>query len=117
MIKVSSRAHRSEDRAGDPLDGLVNMFDIGIVLSLGFLLAALSALKLSSALTEDGLSRKDAISVDQNAQVKPVPADGKKVIGNGAEVGKVYKLSDGSLVYVVDPTPSAGASPSATPSP
>ena len=33
MIKVSPSARRHEDRAGDPLDGLVNLFDLGIVLS------------------------------------------------------------------------------------
>ena len=43
---VRPRARSREDRAGDPLDGLVNLFDLGIVLSVAFLLAALSSLKL-----------------------------------------------------------------------
>jgi hypothetical protein len=117
MIRVSPRAHRTEDRSGDPLDGLVNMFDIGIVLSLGFLLAALSALKLSSAITHDGLHRDDQIRVSKNAPVLPVPADKTKVIGNGSEVGKVYRLQDGRLVYVVEPTPSPDSATSPSPSP
>ena len=29
MIRVTPRARISKDRAGDPLDGLVNMFDLG----------------------------------------------------------------------------------------
>ena len=45
MIKVNPRARRHEDRAGDPLDGLVNLFDLGIVLAVAFLLAALSSLQ------------------------------------------------------------------------
>jgi hypothetical protein len=119
MIRVSPRAHRSEDRSGDPLDGLVNMFDIGIVLSLGFLLAALSALKLSSAITHDGLRSDDKIRVEKNAPVRPVPSTQTKVIGNGSEVGKVYRLRDGRLVYVVEPPASPGASsgPSSSPTP
>jgi hypothetical protein len=44
MISVTPRSRSREDRAGDPLDGLVNLFDLGIVLSVAFLLAALSAL-------------------------------------------------------------------------
>ena len=32
-MKVSARARMREDRAGDPLDGLVNLFDLGIVLA------------------------------------------------------------------------------------
>ena len=46
MITVNPRARSREDRAGDPLDGLVNLFDLGIVLSVAFLLAALSSLHL-----------------------------------------------------------------------
>lgn len=35
------RHGRIEDAAGDPLDGLVNLFDIGIVLAVAFLIAGL----------------------------------------------------------------------------
>ena len=41
MISVTPHANSRQDRAGDPLDGLVNLFDLGIVLSVAFLLAAL----------------------------------------------------------------------------
>jgi hypothetical protein len=50
-VKVTPRARSRDDRAGDPLDGLVNLFDLGIVLSVAFLLAALSSLHLTSTLT------------------------------------------------------------------
>ena len=33
MIEVTPHARRREDRSGDPLDGLVNLFDLGIVLA------------------------------------------------------------------------------------
>ncbi len=36
------RHSRIEENAGDPLDGLVNLFDIGIVLAVAFLIAGLS---------------------------------------------------------------------------
>src|SRR6202012_5621213 len=51
MISATPHARSREDRAGDPLDGLVNLFDLGIVLAVAFLLAALSSLHLSGALT------------------------------------------------------------------
>ena len=102
MIKVSPRAKRHEDRSGDPLDGLVNLFDLGIVLSVAFLLAALSSLNLEKAITDTGLTgKKDQISVPKDAQVEEVPKDGQKVVGRGEKVGSVYRLSDGRLVYVV----------------
>ena len=55
MISVTPRARSREDRAGDPLDGLVNLFDLGIVLSVAFLLAALSSLHLGGTITRHGL--------------------------------------------------------------
>jgi hypothetical protein len=104
VIKVSPRARRHEDRAGDPLDGLVNLFDLGIVLSVAFLLAALSSLNLEQTLTDTGLKNpKDQITVPQDSQVEDVPKDGRKVVGRGEKVGSVYRLDDGRLVYVVPP--------------
>ncbi len=103
MIPVSNRAKRREDRAGDPLDGLVNLFDVGIVLSVAFLFASLSALHLTSTFTHKGLTRPDTtITVPSNEPVLPVPPKGQKVIGQGTKAGTVYRLKDGSLVYVVD---------------
>ena len=55
MISVTPHSRSREDRAGDPLDGLVNLFDLGIVLSVAFLLAALSSLHLGSTITRHGL--------------------------------------------------------------
>ena len=47
--RVTPRARVHRDRGGDPLDGLVNLFDLGIVLAVGFLLAALASLDISPA--------------------------------------------------------------------
>ena len=51
-VRSSSRARRHPDRGGDPLDGLVDMFDLGIVLAVAFLLAALQSLDLTQLLTD-----------------------------------------------------------------
>jgi hypothetical protein len=123
VITVSKRAHRHEDRAGDPLDGLVNLFDVGIVLSVAFLIAALSSLHLTKSFTHDGLKPDKPITVPSNAPVSPVPTNGQKVIGQGTRAGTVYRLKDGSLVYVVDgqtsplPTPSPNQTPTPGSSP
>lgn len=114
MIKVNPRGRRHEDRAGDPLDGLVNLFDLGIVLSVGFLLAALSSLDLASTLTDGTATPSEtSVTVPSDAATGDVPTDGETAIGEGAPVGRVYRLTDGRLVYVVDPS----AAPSASPSP
>ena len=103
MISVTPHAHRREDRAGDPLDGLVNLFDLGIVLSVAFLLAALSSLHLTGAVTRHGLRPVRQIEISPNQTVAPLPTPGKRTLGRGSQVGVVYRLADGQLVYVQNP--------------
>jgi hypothetical protein len=102
VISVTPRANRREDRAGDPLDGLVNLFDLGIVLSVAFLLAALSSLHLSGTITSHGLrpSTPNEIRVAPGQTVAPLPKPGTRTIGRGTEAGVVYRLANGQLVYV-----------------
>ena len=113
MIKVGRRAHLHEDRAGDPLDGLVNLFDLGIVLAVAFLLAALSSLDLTGALTDRNQSPpKNQITVGPSDTVSPVPSGSVRTVGPGTEVGKVYRLPDGRLIYVLPAGPTPNGSPS-----
>jgi hypothetical protein len=102
MINVTPRSRRREDRAGDPLDGLVNLFDLGIVLSVAFLLAALSSLHLEGTITKSGLKAKTAkqITIKPGQTVAPLPKPGARTIGRGTQAGVVYRLANGQLVYV-----------------
>ena len=102
MINVTPRSRSREDRAGDPLDGLVNLFDLGIVLSVAFLLAALSSLHLEGTITKNGLRPSPAkqITIKPGQTVAPLPKPGSRTIGQGAPVGTVYRLTNGQLVYV-----------------
>jgi hypothetical protein len=106
---VGARARLHDDRAGDPLDGLVNLFDLGIVLSVAFLLAALSSIDLSpEALKQNRTQQQqqqsrpdDAVVVgpdDKASEIRLRP--GEKVVGRGEEVGTVYRLEDGRTVLV-----------------
>jgi len=105
MITVNPRARSREDRAGDPLDGLVNLFDLGIVLSVAFLLAALSSLHLSGTITKNGLRANQAkvIRIQKGQTVAPLPKPGQRTIGRGVQAGVVYRLTNGQLVYVQAP--------------
>jgi hypothetical protein len=102
VISVTPRARSREDRAGDPLDGLVNLFDLGIVLSVAFLLAALSSLHLSGTVTKNGLRANAAkqILIQKGQTVAPLPTPGARTIGRGTQAGVVYRLANGQLVYV-----------------
>ena len=102
MISVTPHSRSREDRAGDPLDGLVNLFDLGIVLAVAFLLAALSSLHLTGTLTKHGLhaSSVHQITLKPGQKVAPLPKPGRRAIGRGVQAGVVYRLADGRLVYV-----------------
>ncbi|HEY4280981.1 MAG TPA: DUF2149 domain-containing protein [Conexibacter sp.] len=106
MIRVTPRAQRHADRAGDPLDGLVNMFDIGLVLAVAFLLAALQSLHLSDLLTSRDVTlirqtpSGQAIIVKRGQQLRTLQLSRQSVAGRGARVGSVFRLADGRLVYV-----------------
>ena len=102
MISVTPHARSREDRAGDPLDGLVNLFDLGIVLSVAFLLAALTSLHLGGAITKHGLhaQRAQQIRIKPGQKLAPLPRRGGRAIGRGVQAGVVYRLANGELVYV-----------------
>lgn len=104
--RVSARARTREDRGGDPLDGLVNLFDLGIVLAVAFLLAALSSVKLSPSVLRENQARQQQRGQDQVVRRKgqrsgPIRLrEGDKVVGRGKRLGTVYRLEDGRTIIV-----------------
>jgi hypothetical protein len=78
-----------DDDAGDPLDGLVNLFDVGIVLAVAFLIAGL-------ALGAKNAAKKDAQQATRTTLTQPTSK--QTATGQGRSVGEVYQLPDGTLV-------------------
>lgn len=92
------RRRRIEENAGDPLDGLVNLFDIGIVLAVAFLIAGLT---LSFDPDSGEVRRRAAAAAGaEKARVLPEPAAARRASGRGRPVGTAYRLADGRLVIV-----------------
>jgi hypothetical protein len=109
------------DRNGDPLDGIVNLWDVAIVLAVGFLVAALSAAGITGLLTSDNMTivtnpgTKDMqVVVKEGDQIKKLDmSSGAQVQGVGTLLGSFYTLADGTVVYVPSgSTPPSGTSPS-----
>jgi hypothetical protein len=121
--RVTPRARLRGDRAGDPLDGLVNLFDLGIVLAVAFLLAALQSVNLTELLTRKNVTvvRNDSsgqtLIVKQGDQLKTVHLSRQTVTGAGQRVGDVFRLADGRLVYVERAPASSATPPPATTAP
>jgi hypothetical protein len=103
MIEVKRRAQTGADRAGDPLDGLVNLFDLGIVLAVAFLLAALQSLHQVDALTKKASAQNKSatIQVQKNQKVVPLKPGAQRVpVKSAKELGRVFQRPDGTLIYV-----------------
>ncbi len=104
--RVTPRAQRRADRGGDPLDGLVNLFDLGIVLAVAFLLAALQSVNLTDLLTQSNVTvlrtepNSQTLIVKEGDEIKTVRLSKETVTGSGRRVGEVFRLADGRLVYV-----------------
>ena len=104
--RVTPRARHRGDRAGDPLDGLVNLFDLGIVLAVAFLLAALQSVNLTELLTRSDVTvlrteaDRQTLIVKERGEIRTVRLSRKTVTGSGRRVGEVFRLADGRLVYV-----------------
>ncbi|HET6508061.1 MAG TPA: DUF2149 domain-containing protein [Baekduia sp.] len=83
-----------DDASGDPLDGLVNLFDIGIVLAVAFLVAGLG---LSVDKTTNKIEPRTTTTATTPT---PQPQPGATTSGKGTSLGTLYRLSDGRLVVV-----------------
>ena len=117
------------DRNGDPLDGVVNLFDVAIVLAVAFLLAALSGVGLSDILAgEDVTLVKNPGQADMELIVKEGGnlrrlelEPGEQASGVGRLIGEFYQLEDGSTVFVPvetdETTPGTQASDASTVAP
>ena len=108
------------DRNGDPLDGIVNLFDVAIVLAVGFLVAALAAAGVSGLLTNEnmtivtnpGTPEMQVIVKEGDTITKLDMQSGAQVEGMGTLIGSFYKLADGTVVYVpAGETAPSGATP------
>ncbi|MEE4274597.1 MAG: DUF2149 domain-containing protein [Thermoleophilia bacterium] len=127
------------DRNGDPLDGVVNLFDVAIVLAVGFLVAALAGLGISGILTSDDMTivtdpgtEQMQVIVRQGDEITRLDLEsGAEVSGVGTLIGQFFRLADGTTVYVpagttapgattgdtVTPVPETTASPAVVPAP
>jgi hypothetical protein len=103
MSRIGLGRHREiEDNVGDPLDGLVNLFDVGMILAIAFLIAGLGLtlnLKTDEFEARQGPAPK-ATRAAGKEKVIPHPTTAPHASGRGTPVGQVYRLPDGRLVYV-----------------
>jgi hypothetical protein len=94
----------------DPMTGVANLFDIGLVFIVGLLMTLFSAYRLQDLFdrtSEMTIMKQNAdgtmeIIVKEGEKIKATRVTRKAASGRGSRLGVAYRLEDGSMVYVPD---------------
>ena len=106
-VYMRRRRRVSPDRAGDPMEAMGNLFDVAILIAVGFLVTALAAFGLQELVTaEDVTIVKDPgtaemeIITKSEGKVERLQRTDEMAEGQGLPIGTVYRLEDGSTIWV-----------------
>ena len=112
MRFMTRRRGETLDNLGDndPLTGLANLFDLGLVFIVGLLISLFGAYHLDELLdqqsevtitkqTKDG--HMEVIS-KKGKEIKTLRISEEKAKGKGQRLGTAYRLEDGTFVYIPD---------------
>ena len=99
MRYLKKRRHLAQDdlEGEDPLTGLANLFDLGLVFIVGLLLMLFATYHLQDLFTE-----RSEITIMKKTKGGGVEIITKKARGKGHRLGVAYKLENGTMVYVPD---------------
>ncbi len=94
----------------DPMAGVANLFDLGLVFIVGLLIALFGAYHLEDLLSQDTsmtILKKNADGqmelIEKNGtRISAMKVSKDKAKGKGQRLGTAYQLEDGSMVYIPD---------------
>lgn len=97
-------------RDDDPMTGVANLFDIGLVFIVGLLLTLFSAYRLQDLFDQNSnltIMKQQAdgqmeIIVKEGTRIKATRVTRESAQGRGNRLGVAYRLEDGTMVYVPD---------------
>lgn len=93
----------------DPMTGVANLFDLGLVFIVGLIMAVFSVYHLQDLFTESSEftimkqdSRTDEMEIitKKGKKVTALKVSREKAEGRGERLGVAYRLEDGTFVYV-----------------
>lgn len=98
----------NDDHDDDPLSGVANLFDVGLVFIVGLLIALFAAYHLQDLFNEEAeftMMKQHAngqleIITKTKKTLKAVKVTKKEAEGRGMRLGTAYQLEDGTMVYV-----------------
>ena len=95
------------DRGGDPMEAMGNLFDVAILIGVGFLVVALAAFGLQELVSAEdvtivknpGASDMEIIT-KTDGQIERLQRTDELDEGRGYAIGTVFRLDDGSVIWV-----------------
>lgn len=94
----------------DPMSGVANLFDLGLVFIVGLLVALFGAYHMEDMLSQN--SDLTIVKKSSDGQIEIIEKKGKKIEamkvtkdtakGRGERLGTAYKLDNGSMIYIPD---------------
>jgi hypothetical protein len=101
---------RRGGEANDPLSGVANLFDLGLVFIVGLIFTLFSAYHLQDLFSEHSeltIMKKSAQGEMEIITKKGTTIEARKVTektaqGRGERLGTAYRLEDGTMIYVPD---------------
>lgn len=94
----------------DPMSGVANLFDLGLVFIVGLLIALFGAYHLEDLLSQT--SELTILKKSADGQIEIIQKKGRKIDavkltketakGRGERLGTAYKLENGSMIYIPD---------------
>lgn len=97
----------SNNDSDDPLSAVANLFDLGFVLAISFMVSLIMALNSLSLTDPDA---KVTITTERKDGLQIMVKEGNKTTirrltknvgsGDGERLGVAYKLEDGTVIYV-----------------
>ncbi len=108
--KGQSRQTLIDAETNDPLTGVANLFDLGLVFIVGLIFTLFSAYHMQDLF--DKSSELTIMKKTKSNQMEIITKKGKKIearkvterkaSGKGVRLGTAYRLEDGTMVYVPD---------------
>lgn len=95
------------DDHSDPLESMGNLFDVAILIGVGFMVVALSGLGLNELLSKEDVTivknpgtEQMEIITKKDGEIKTLKRTPEQAQGQGTAVGTVYQLEDGRMVWI-----------------
>jgi len=113
-----------EDNHDDPMAYMGNLFDVAILIGVGFMIVALSGFGLKELISKQdvtivknpGTAQMEIIT-KVNGEIKTLKQTPQQAQGTGTAVGTVFQLADGRMVWVPGTSGASVATPGVVPTP